>query len=307
MRTVLTVMLVLLASGLGEEQNDGSSHTSGERICNILVGPQYPIPVDILEGVEVTLEFSRCKQVQKCLDGSFASGRRCDGTSDCEDTSDEKACSDDGQDVSQVGDKRVTRPDDVKVSSATMALVALMETYPDMIKGKRVLELGSGMGIASLAAMKLGAKLVVATDGAMEAVEHASNTLTVNKKRGDSTFYAHRLRWGNTGDIARASEMAGGRGYDVIIGADLMKFAGTESSSSAEPFTQIATTWNKLAHSQSALLLVTEQWREGLNKALIKELGKLTSADSDATVMDVLDVVKPVIVGDPLLPQAVRN
>ena len=57
MRTVLTVMLVLLASGLGEEQNDGSSHTSGDRICNILVGPQYPVPVDILEGVEVTLVF----------------------------------------------------------------------------------------------------------------------------------------------------------------------------------------------------------------------------------------------------------
>ena len=88
----------------------------------------------------------------------------------------------------------------------------------------------------ALAAAKLGAALVVATDGQLRAVELAAHNLHANTqplvpaggKKGEqllSRYRAEQLRWGNQDDIERVRALSpDGGGYDLIIGSDLIYF-----------------------------------------------------------------------------------
>jgi hypothetical protein len=169
---------------------------------------------DEQEGTRVQLDFQRCKRVQLCADGSFAGGWRCDHTADCADSSDEAGCADedystlppsrsDGDQygaslwpsslalISWCGVRCALQPCDLdwdfpmrclflsrNIEGATDA--GRLEANPSAVHGKAVLELGCGLATVSLAALKLGAAVVVATDGSLPTVENADYNVRSN-------------------------------------------------------------------------------------------------------------------------------
>ncbi|RLN49352.1 hypothetical protein BBJ28_00005416, partial [Nothophytophthora sp. Chile5] len=67
--------------------------------------------------------------------------------------------------------------------------------HPELVRGKRVLELGAGTGICSIVAFKLGAARCLATDGDAEVVELLAKNVEVNGAVDVVT--ARSLFWGD--------------------------------------------------------------------------------------------------------------
>jgi predicted nicotinamide N-methyase len=79
------------------------------------------------------------------------------------------------------------------------------------LAGKRVLELGAGLGLPSLAAALRGAD-VLATDWAEEAV----TLLRENAARNGIALRAERVRWDEPGLLLEEAP------WDLVLGADLL-------------------------------------------------------------------------------------
>jgi predicted nicotinamide N-methyase len=79
------------------------------------------------------------------------------------------------------------------------------------LRGQRVLELGAGLGLPSLAAA-LGGARVLATDWADDAV----SLLRSNAERNDVALRAERVRWDAPEPILREAP------WDLVLGADLL-------------------------------------------------------------------------------------
>jgi predicted nicotinamide N-methyase len=79
------------------------------------------------------------------------------------------------------------------------------------LHGRRVLELGAGLGVPSLAAA-LGGADVLATDWAEDAV----SLLRSNAERNGLALRAERVRWDEPEPIVREAP------WDVVLGADLL-------------------------------------------------------------------------------------
>jgi predicted nicotinamide N-methyase len=79
------------------------------------------------------------------------------------------------------------------------------------LHGRRVLELGAGLGLPSLAAA-LGGADVLATDWAEDAV----SLLRSNAERNGLALRAERVRWDEPEPIVREAP------WDVVLGADLL-------------------------------------------------------------------------------------
>jgi predicted nicotinamide N-methyase len=79
------------------------------------------------------------------------------------------------------------------------------------LRGLRVLELGCGLGLPSLAAALRGAH-VLATDWADDAVE----LLQRNAERNGATLRVARVRWSEPEPLLRAAP------WDIVLGADLL-------------------------------------------------------------------------------------
>ena len=96
-----------------------------------------------------------------------------------------------------------------------LALAAeLAEAPPE--QGARVLELGCGLGVPSIVAARAGA-VVLATDGASDAVAFAAHSMALNDVRGD---VAHA-------DWAAQGEALVERGpFDLVLGADVLYTRG---------------------------------------------------------------------------------
>ena len=97
---------------------------------------------------------------------------------------------------------------------------------PKYFEGKTVLELGCGTAVAAIAASKMGAKQVYATDGNQEVVQLAQANLKRNgiygiQSEGDLSGEATSLRWGIL-DAVDYYDTA-----DIIIGSDLTYNSGT--------------------------------------------------------------------------------
>lgn len=99
--------------------------------------------------------------------------------------------------------------------------------------GKTVLELGCGVGFCAIAAALCGAAKVIATDGDRGSVEltkenilnNADKLACVSSAAVTPELNAVKLRWADTSDTARVSDMIGigakGGGADLIIGSDI--------------------------------------------------------------------------------------
>jgi predicted nicotinamide N-methyase len=90
-----------------------------------------------------------------------------------------------------------------------VALAAVVGTLD--VRGRRVLELGAGLGLPSLAAALRGAE-VLATDWAADAVA----LLRENAGRNRIALRAERVRWDEPGPLLREAP------WDVVLGADLL-------------------------------------------------------------------------------------
>ena len=90
-----------------------------------------------------------------------------------------------------------------------VALAAVVASLD--VRGKRVLELGAGLGLPSLAAA-LGGGDVLATDWADDAVE----LLRANAERNGIGLRAERARWDEP------EPLVAGAPWDIVLGADLL-------------------------------------------------------------------------------------
>ena len=91
------------------------------------------------------------------------------------------------------------------------ALARAVERRGAELRGARVLELGCGLGLPSVAAASAGAD-VLATDRAPEAVVFAAHTLALNELRGETAV----VDW-------RESAALADRGpFDVVLAADVL-------------------------------------------------------------------------------------
>jgi len=90
--------------------------------------------------------------------------------------------------------------------------VALAQVVPSLgVAGKRVVELGAGLGLPSFAAALCGAD-VLATDWAADAVA----LLKANAKRNSIRLRVKRVRWDDPESLVRAAP------WDVVLCADLL-------------------------------------------------------------------------------------
>lgn len=111
----------------------------------------------------------------------------------------------------------------VAVWNSCLLLTRLLDTLTrqdsSWLKDKTVVELGSGAALASIAAAKLGAKQVLATDGNPNVVELANRNIQRNQV--EDKVEATTLQWSFL-DAVDYVDVA-----DVVIGSDLTYNSGT--------------------------------------------------------------------------------
>tara|TARA_B110001452_G_scaffold160046_1_gene133179 strand:- start:21 stop:644 length:624 start_codon:yes stop_codon:yes gene_type:complete len=106
---------------------------------------------------------------------------------------------------------------------------------PELVAGKRVCELGAGIGLAGVTACALGATDVLITD-CREAMPLLQMNVEQNAGRVRGTLRAQELLWGDTTRI----EAAGRRSYDVLLGADIVYHQSPEVTVRSPSLLQLA-------------------------------------------------------------------
>ena len=107
-------------------------------------------------------------------------------------------------------------------SAKTMVDHIAQQAWPHDLRGKRVLELGCGVGMAGLAAGAVGAKVLL-TDRDAAVLERAEANLHLNQsliKREGGTAAVSPLKWGATSSMQRLLAEHGP--FDYILGSDLL-------------------------------------------------------------------------------------
>lgn len=93
----------------------------------------------------------------------------------------------------------------------------LVGKNPDLVKGKRVLEVGAGVGLCGIAVFHLKASKVVLTDGDLDVLTNLRYNVEHNIANNRDESTCHQLIWGK--NLQEFQETHGQ--FDVIIGADL--------------------------------------------------------------------------------------
>lgn len=93
---------------------------------------------------------------------------------------------------------------------AGIAMCEFLKRNPELVKGKRILELGSGTGIVGLYAAKLGAEHVTLTDFIDFNIEHIKTNIKKNGLEGVAE--PRWFRWGTSLDEQ----------WEIIIGSDIV-------------------------------------------------------------------------------------
>ena len=105
----------------------------------------------------------------------------------------------------------------IRTWEAALHLGAYLCQYPELVQGKRVLELGAGTGyVAVLCAKFLGTTACVATDGSPAVVDSLPANLELN---GQGAVLSKELAWGPSPPDDWCDWA--GDGFDTILGADI--------------------------------------------------------------------------------------
>ncbi|RHY16833.1 hypothetical protein DYB37_005096 [Aphanomyces astaci] len=104
-------------------------------------------------------------------------------------------------------------------------LAEYVHANPDIVTGKRVLELGAGTGLVSLVARLAGATSAIATDGDLDVVTdilawNVQNNAATNATLGsiDTTS----LWWGDASSNEAFRDRFGSNPFDVIVAGDVL-------------------------------------------------------------------------------------
>ena len=93
---------------------------------------------------------------------------------------------------------------------------------PDVVRGKRVLELGTGTGYVSVICAKyLGAARVIASDGADGVLSGLADTMFLNGLQGSEAFVPKELIWGSALVGTEEEKWIGGEEVDIVLGSDV--------------------------------------------------------------------------------------
>ncbi|XP_005111925.1 protein N-lysine methyltransferase METTL21A isoform X2 [Aplysia californica] len=107
------------------------------------------------------------------------------------------------------------------VWDSAVVLAEYMHTHPQLVRGKGVLELGAGTGLAGLVAASLGAEVVVTERE--EAMNHLSSTVESNAKGKSWKISAQVLDWRSSS--YDSSDVL--PNCDVVLGADIIYIEDT--------------------------------------------------------------------------------
>lgn len=94
----------------------------------------------------------------------------------------------------------------------------------DFVKGKKVLELGTGTGFLSiLCAKHLGARFVLATDGSAKVIDDLKSNIFLNELQDTNLVVPAVFQWSGelSDDILNGIEES--RAYDLVLGADVVR------------------------------------------------------------------------------------
>jgi predicted nicotinamide N-methyase len=179
------------------------------------------------------------------------------------------------------------------VWASSFELINAMQLNRNIVRGKTILELGSGTGICGIAAVALGAKRVVLTDwkpnrkelsltcdGELEQLTSSPDSSTLSMLQRNvhlnsniapaGIIHIRELEWGNTEHCAKLLEEYGR--FDTIIGSEVLYTQGCASA--------IIMTLPLLMHPQSTALLVSQlrfNARGYLNPSVLASAGLRTS------------------------------
>ncbi|KAK7454972.1 hypothetical protein Landi51_03181 [Colletotrichum acutatum] len=93
---------------------------------------------------------------------------------------------------------------------------------PNLVKGKRVLELGAGTGYLTILCVKhLGAAHVVASDGSDDVINNLPESFFLNELQESTLVRPMELRWGHALIGTEDQKWNNGESVDVVIGADI--------------------------------------------------------------------------------------
>lgn len=111
------------------------------------------------------------------------------------------------------------------VYNGAFVLSSFVESHPDLVLGKRCIELGSGPGLVSVVAMKAGAKKMLCTDGDSISVSLALENIKLNcsvKQVHRGLIQSKKLYWGNNEDLQSCVSSFDGGEIDVILASDVV-------------------------------------------------------------------------------------
>lgn len=147
------------------------------------------------------------------------------------------------------------------VYDASIALALFLESRSELVRGRRVLELGCGPGLAGIAAGLVGARRVVLTDGDTGSVELAQRNIELNGLA--ATCRARQYLWGELmlADGAKEDTLATTTpSFDVVLGADIVACPYVEA------FEALLVSLRALVQPETLLLLAYKR-RHGSERA----------------------------------------
>ena len=135
--------------------------------------------------------------------------------------------------ISLRGHAEYTNSTGMAIWKGSEVLAQYLSSHPVCVRGKRVLEMGSGLGLCGLLTHHLGASHVCVTDGDVKVLDQLRDNVARNitTQTSTATIVCPQLVWGKDNGLEDFVEKHGT--YDVILAADCLYIPH-----SVEPFFQ---------------------------------------------------------------------
>ena len=133
------------------------------------------------------------------------------------------------------------------VYDSAIALSLYLAAHRDLVKGKRIIELGCGPGLVGIVAAHLEPRSIVITDGDPASVALTQRNIEANNL-SEAICTAEKYLWGDL-EHPLVSKIGGRSLYDVILGADIV------ACPYASAFEALMKSLEELAGSETLVLL----------------------------------------------------